>query len=79
MSGAQRGHGRGRPRRNVEEPEEYYDQPNANMWAEMMHQHQQFQAQEAQHHHEMMMMLQVTTTLNLRIWEVVLHSGSSAE
>ncbi|WJX45915.1 hypothetical protein P8452_32763 [Trifolium repens] len=43
MSGARRGPGR--PRRNVaddDEPEMYGD-ANANMWAEMMHQQQQFQ------------------------------------
>ena len=49
MSGARRGPGR--PRRNVadddDEPEMYGD-ANVNMWAEMMHQQQQFQAQQAQ-------------------------------
>ncbi|MCH81691.1 hypothetical protein A2U01_0002483 [Trifolium medium] len=56
MSGAQRGCGRGRPRRNAEEePEAFAGDPNANMWAHMMRQHQQFQAQQ---HQEMMMMFQ---------------------
>jgi hypothetical protein len=48
----------GRARRNAgEEPGEYGD-ANANMWAEMMHQQQQFQAQQAQQHQEFMMMFQ---------------------
>ncbi|KAK2443611.1 hypothetical protein QL285_014700 [Trifolium repens] len=59
MSGARRGPGR--PRRNVadddDEPEMYGD-ANANMWAEMMHQQQQFQAQQAQQHQEFMNMFQ---------------------
>jgi hypothetical protein len=58
MSGAQRGRSRGRPRRNVEEEPEKYGDANANMWAEMMHQHQQFQTQQAQQHQEFMMMFQ---------------------
>ncbi|GAU50497.1 hypothetical protein TSUD_242400 [Trifolium subterraneum] len=57
-----RGRGRGRPRRNVaeeeEQPEYHYSDPDANMWAHMMHQQQQFQAQQAQRHEEMMMMFQ---------------------
>ncbi|GAU33777.1 hypothetical protein TSUD_393390 [Trifolium subterraneum] len=57
-----RGRGCGRPRRNVEEEEEQpqyqYSDPDANMWAHMMHQQQQFQAQQAQRHEEMMMMFQ---------------------
>ncbi|GAU49923.1 hypothetical protein TSUD_180410 [Trifolium subterraneum] len=57
-----RGRGRGRPRRNVEEEEEQpqyqYSDPDANMWAHMMHQQQQFQAQQAQRYEEMMMMFQ---------------------
>ncbi|GAU31800.1 hypothetical protein TSUD_22460 [Trifolium subterraneum] len=60
MSGAPRGRGRGRPRWNVveeeEEPHQQYPDPDANMWAHMMH--QQFQAQQAQQHQEMMMMFQ---------------------
>jgi hypothetical protein len=46
MSGEQRGRGRGRgrPRRNVEEEPEVYGDAQANMWAEMMHKHQEFQA-----------------------------------
>ncbi|PNX97451.1 hypothetical protein L195_g020680 [Trifolium pratense] len=63
MSGNQRGRGGGRTRRNAqEEPEGFAEafagDPNANMWAHMMHQHQQFQAQQAQQHQEMMMMFQ---------------------
>ncbi|GAU50199.1 hypothetical protein TSUD_408870 [Trifolium subterraneum] len=57
-----RGRGRGRPRRNVaeeeEQPQYQYSDPDANMWAHMMHRQQQFQAQQAQRHEEMMMMLQ---------------------
>ncbi|GAU51374.1 hypothetical protein TSUD_413070 [Trifolium subterraneum] len=57
-----RGRGRGRPRRNVaeeeEQPQYQYSDPDANMWAHMMHQQQQFQAQQAQRHEEMMMMFQ---------------------
>src|SRR6266487_1216370 len=58
-----RGRGRGRPRRNVaeeeeEQPQYQYADPDANMWAHMMHQQQQFQAQQAQRHEEMMMMFQ---------------------
>ncbi|GAU40284.1 hypothetical protein TSUD_60750 [Trifolium subterraneum] len=57
-----RGRGRGRPRRNVAEeddqPQYQYLDPDANMWAHMMHQQQQFQAQQAQRHEEMMMMFQ---------------------
>ncbi|GAU10392.1 hypothetical protein TSUD_417700, partial [Trifolium subterraneum] len=57
-----RGRGRGRPRRNVAEeegqPQYQYSDPDANMWAHMMHQQQQFQAQQAQRHEEMMMMFQ---------------------
>ncbi|GAU12300.1 hypothetical protein TSUD_142090 [Trifolium subterraneum] len=59
--GRGRGHGRGRgrPRNYVEEEsEESFEDPNANMWAHMMHQQQQFQAQQAQQHQEMMMMFQ---------------------
>ncbi|KAK2428960.1 hypothetical protein QL285_027439 [Trifolium repens] len=58
MSGARRGPGR--PRRNVaedDEPEMYGD-ASANMWAEMRHQQQQFQAQQAQQHQEFMAMFQ---------------------
>ncbi|MCI31557.1 hypothetical protein A2U01_0052769, partial [Trifolium medium] len=56
------GCGRGRPRRNTQEEQEEFAEafagdPNANMWAHMMHQHQQFQAQHAQQHQEMMMMM----------------------
>jgi hypothetical protein len=40
-----------------EEPEMYGD-ANANMWAEMMHKHQEFQAQQAQQHQEFMTMFQ---------------------
>ncbi|PNX86789.1 cellular nucleic acid-binding protein [Trifolium pratense] len=63
MSGALRGRRRGRPRRNTQEEQEEFAEafagdPNANMWAHMMHQHQQFQAQQAQQHREMMMMFQ---------------------
>ncbi|GAU44275.1 hypothetical protein TSUD_135160 [Trifolium subterraneum] len=54
--------GRGRPRRNVAEeedqPHQQYPDPDANMWAHMMHQQQQFQAQQAQRHEEMMMVFQ---------------------
>ncbi|GAU44000.1 hypothetical protein TSUD_91790 [Trifolium subterraneum] len=57
-----RGRGRGRPRRNVaeeeEQPQYQYPDPDANMWAHMMHQQQQFQAQQAQRYEEMMMMFQ---------------------
>ncbi|GAU50355.1 hypothetical protein TSUD_283640 [Trifolium subterraneum] len=57
-----RGRGRGRPRRNVaeeeEQPQHQYSDPDANMWAHMMHQQQQFQAQQAQRYEEMMMMFQ---------------------
>ncbi|GAU46468.1 hypothetical protein TSUD_402350 [Trifolium subterraneum] len=57
-----RGRGRGRPRWNVaeeeEQPQNQYSDPDANMWAHMMHQQQQFQAQQAQRHEEMMMMFQ---------------------
>ncbi|GAU48779.1 hypothetical protein TSUD_406220 [Trifolium subterraneum] len=57
-----RGRGRGRPRRNVaeeeEQPQYQYSDPDANMWAHMMHQQQQFQAQQAQRYEEMMMMFQ---------------------
>ncbi|GAU51879.1 hypothetical protein TSUD_416640 [Trifolium subterraneum] len=57
-----RGRGHGRPRRNVaeeeEQPQYQYSDPDANMWAHMMHQQQQFKAQQAQRHEEMMMMLQ---------------------
>ncbi|GAU45129.1 hypothetical protein TSUD_135590 [Trifolium subterraneum] len=58
-----RGRGRGRPRRNMaeaeeEQPQYQYADPDANMWAHMMHQQQQFQAQQAQRHEEMMMMFQ---------------------
>ncbi|GAU28976.1 hypothetical protein TSUD_391740, partial [Trifolium subterraneum] len=56
------GRGRGRPRRNVaeeeEQPQYQYSDPDANMWAHMIHQQQQFQAQQAQRHEEMMMMFQ---------------------
>jgi hypothetical protein len=58
MSGARRGPGR--PRRQADdedEPAEYGD-ANANMWAERLHQHQQFQAQQAQQHQEFMNMFQ---------------------
>jgi hypothetical protein len=48
----------GRPRRNVDEEHGEYGDANANMWAEMMHQHQQFQSQQAQQHQEFMMMFQ---------------------
>ncbi|GAU47915.1 hypothetical protein TSUD_404680 [Trifolium subterraneum] len=62
MAEAPGGRGRGRPRRNVAEeedqPQYQYSDPNANMWAHMMHQQQQFQAQQAQRHEEMMMMFQ---------------------
>ncbi|GAU37353.1 hypothetical protein TSUD_395350 [Trifolium subterraneum] len=61
MAEVPRGRGRGRPRRNVAEddqPQYQYVDPDANMWAHMMHQQQQFQAQEAQLHEEMMMMFQ---------------------
>ncbi|KAK2449583.1 hypothetical protein QL285_008768 [Trifolium repens] len=58
MSGEHRGRGRGRPRRNVEEEPEMYGDANANMWAEMMHKHQEFQAQQAQQHQEFMTMFQ---------------------
>ncbi|GAU44250.1 hypothetical protein TSUD_399960 [Trifolium subterraneum] len=58
----ERGRGRGRPRRNVaeeeEQPQYQYSNPDANMWAHMMHQQQQFQAQQAQRYEEMMMMFQ---------------------
>ncbi|GAU42667.1 hypothetical protein TSUD_398730 [Trifolium subterraneum] len=57
-----RGRARGRPRRNVaeeeEQPQYQYSDPDANMWAHMMHQLQQFQAQQAQCYEEMMMMFQ---------------------
>ncbi|GAU10177.1 hypothetical protein TSUD_418640, partial [Trifolium subterraneum] len=57
-----RGRGRGRPRRNVaeeeEQPQYQYSDPDANMWAHIMHQQQQLQAQQAQRHEEMMMMFQ---------------------
>ncbi|GAU51168.1 hypothetical protein TSUD_412030 [Trifolium subterraneum] len=57
-----RGRSRGRPRRNVaeeeEQPQYQYPDPYANMWAHMMHQQQQFQAQQAQRYEEMMMMFQ---------------------
>ncbi|GAU50680.1 hypothetical protein TSUD_371390 [Trifolium subterraneum] len=57
-----RGRGRGRPRRNVaeeeEQPQYQYPDPDVNMWAHMMHQQQQFQAQQAQRYEEMMMMFQ---------------------
>ncbi|GAU29936.1 hypothetical protein TSUD_360510 [Trifolium subterraneum] len=62
MTEAPGGRGRGRPRRNVaeeeEQPQYQYSDPDANMWANMMHQQQQFQAQQAQRHEEMMMMFQ---------------------
>ncbi|GAU50740.1 hypothetical protein TSUD_99100 [Trifolium subterraneum] len=61
MAEAPRGRGRGRSRRNVAEedqPHQQYPDPDANMWAHMMHQQQQFQAQQAQRHEEMMMMFQ---------------------
>ncbi|GAU10189.1 hypothetical protein TSUD_420170, partial [Trifolium subterraneum] len=65
MAEAPRGRGRGRcrPRRNVaeeeeEQPQYQYADPDANMWAHMMHQQQQFQAQQAQRYEEMMMMFQ---------------------
>ncbi|GAU49756.1 hypothetical protein TSUD_407990 [Trifolium subterraneum] len=57
-----RGRGRGRPRRNVaeeeEQPQYQYSDPDPNMWAHMMHQQQQFQAQQAQRYEEMMMIFQ---------------------
>ncbi|MCI75850.1 hypothetical protein A2U01_0097119, partial [Trifolium medium] len=60
MSGAPRG--RGIPRQNVNVEEEFagafVGDPNANMWAHMMHQYQQFQVRQAQQHQEMMMMFQ---------------------
>ncbi|PNY02801.1 hypothetical protein L195_g026121 [Trifolium pratense] len=37
--------------------EAFAGDPNANMWAHMMHQHQQLQAQQAQQYQEMMMMM----------------------
>ncbi|GAU37258.1 hypothetical protein TSUD_319120 [Trifolium subterraneum] len=61
MAEAPKGHGRGRgrPRNYVEEEsDESFEDPNANMWAHIMHQQQQFQAQQAQQHQEMMMMFQ---------------------
>ncbi|GAU35508.1 hypothetical protein TSUD_155390 [Trifolium subterraneum] len=62
MAEAPGGRGRGRPRRNVaeeeEQPQYQYSDPDANMWAHMMHQQQQFQAQQAQRYEEMMMMFQ---------------------
>ncbi|KAK2369205.1 hypothetical protein QL285_082353 [Trifolium repens] len=56
MSGARRGPGR--PRRNVDDEPEMYGDADANMWAEMMYQQQQFQAQQAQQHQEFMTMFQ---------------------
>ncbi|KAK2396236.1 hypothetical protein QL285_057899 [Trifolium repens] len=56
MSGARRGPER--PRRNVEDEPEMYGDADANMWAEMMHQQQQIQAQQAQQHQEFMTMFQ---------------------
>ncbi|GAU10637.1 hypothetical protein TSUD_418350, partial [Trifolium subterraneum] len=41
-----------------EQPQYQYPDPDANMWAHMMHQQQQFQAQQAQRYEEMMMMFQ---------------------
>ncbi|KAK2457566.1 hypothetical protein QL285_004823 [Trifolium repens] len=56
MSGARRGPGR--PRRNVDDEPEMYGDADANMWAEMIYQQQQFQAQQAQQHQEFMAMFQ---------------------